>query len=539
MAAPPGGASPGRGRPLIGLPAARAPAGCSVFAGRSTSCDEHATPAAFLAAFAGTRCGAAACALLCALLFDGCARPAGPPPQAGASLERALDAASGARWAAAREELQSFAAAWPSIEDSVRAVNPQAYEKIEDGVAAARAALQAEPPDAERARRSLADLALAFESSPKGAPAREAERVSLPGLLEVAGDAQRSFEAGDLAGGAAILRRLESAWTAAEGEVKARSPRAYEEIEDALGGISSVLLSPAPDARRAADLSARIVGLLEPLTEEARYTAWDAALILLREGLEAMLAIASLLVLLRRTGHADKQSWVWAGAGAGVAASAALGIALSLATALAAAGSAREAIEGLVGLAAVILMLTVGAWLHGKSSIQAWNAFIKEKAGGALAAGGTWSLASIAFLAIAREGAETVVFYIGIAPSIAPGQMALGILGALLPLAGLGYVLLRYSVRLPLRQLFLGATLLIYYLAFKILGQSIHALQMAGFVSVHARRDLPALPPLGMYSSWETFVPQALVALLVLAELLLTELRHRRAARNAPASNGA
>jgi high-affinity iron transporter len=498
-----------------------------------------ATPAARLAASVRTRWGAAACALLWVLLSAGCARPAAPPPQAGASLERALDAASSARWAEAREELQSFAAAWPSIEDSVRAVNPQAYEKIEDEMTTARAALQAEPPDAERARESIADLSLAFESYGAGGSAGAAERVSLSDLVGVAEGTQRSFEAGDLNAGAASLQQLKRAWTAAEGEVKAKSPRAYEEIEDALGGISSVLLSQAPDSRRAADLSAQLVGLLEPLTQGARYTAWDAALILLREGLEAMLAIASLLALLRKTGQTDKQSWVWTGVGGGVAVSAVLGIALSLATAAVAAGSAREAIEGLVGLAAVILMLTVGAWLHGKSSIQAWNAFIKEKAGGALARGSTWSLASIAFLAIAREGAETVVFYIGIAPSIAPGQMALGIFGALVPLAGLGYVLMRYSVRLPLRQLFLGATLLIYYLAFKILGESIHALQMAGLVPVHATRELPALPPLGMYSSWETFVPQALVALLVLAELLLTELRHRKAAGTAPASRGA
>ncbi len=507
-----------------------------------------ATPAACLTASVRTRCGAAGCALLCALLCAGCVRPAGPrsgseaagpPPQAGAFLERALDAASSSRWADAREELQSFAAVWPSIEDSVRAANRQAYEKIEDEMAAARGALLAEPPDAERARESLADLSLAFESYPAGAPAGTVERTSLSELVDVAEDAQRSFQAGDLTEGAATVQRLKRAWTSAEGEVKARSPRAYEEIEDALGGISSVLLSPAPDPHRAADLSAQVVGLLEPLTQGARYTAWDAALILLREGLEAMLAIASLLALLRKTGHADKQSWVWTGAGAGVAASAVLGIALTFATALVAAGSAREAIEGLVGLAAVILMITVGAWLHGKASIQAWNAFIKEKAGGALARGSRWSLASIAFLAVAREGAETVVFYIGIAPSIAPAQMALGILGALVPLTGLGYLLMRFSIRLPLRQLFLGATLLIYYLALKILGESIHALQMAGIVTVHATRELPALPPLGMYSSWETFVPQALVAMLVLAELLLTELRHRRTAGTAPASREA
>ena len=81
------------------------------------------------------------------------------------------------------------------------------------------------------------------------------------------------------------------------------------------------------------------------------------------------------------------------------------------------------------------------------------------------------------------------------------------------------------SARLPLHYFFLVATILIYYLAFKIAGESIHSLQVAGVIPSHYAGGLPVVGPLGMSQTWETFALQAVVLALVLAEIVTTEAR--------------
>jgi high-affinity iron transporter len=147
-----------------------------------------------------------------------------------------------------------------------------------------------------------------------------------------------------------------------------------------------------------------------------------------------------------------------------------------------------------------------------------------------VAAGGTWSFFALALFAILREGAEAVVFFLGIAPGISPGQLLAGVGAALVVLAALGYLLIRFSVKLPLHWLFLAATVLIYYVAFKVAGEAVRSLQIAGIMPAHDVPGLPSARFLGMTPTWETFVPQAAVLFLVIGEVTLTELRRARAA---------
>lgn len=67
-------------------------------------------------------------------------------------------------------------------------------------------------------------------------------------------------------------------------------------------------------------------------------------------------------------------------------------------------------IEGITGLVAVVMMLTIGRWLHSKSNTANWNNYVGRQVDGALAKGNLWSLSSVAALAILREGAETTIF---------------------------------------------------------------------------------------------------------------------------------
>jgi high-affinity iron transporter len=241
--------------------------------------------------------------------------------------------------------------------------------------------------------------------------------------------------------------------------------------------------------------------------------------------MEALLVIAALLAALRKSGAGTGAGWVWAGAGTGIAASAIVAFVLVFAITTATAGTAREAMEGFVGLASVVVMLTVGAWLHGRSSQRAWQGFIKGKVGTAIAGGRMWTLFALALFAVLREGAEATVFYVGIAQGIGLVQLVIGIGAALVVLVIAGFLIIRFSVRLPLHWVFLGATILIYYLAIKITGESVRALQAAAVLPSHLVDWLPSLAFLGTSPTWETFLPQLVVLALVLGEIVITESR--------------
>jgi high-affinity iron transporter len=241
--------------------------------------------------------------------------------------------------------------------------------------------------------------------------------------------------------------------------------------------------------------------------------------------MEALLVLAALLAALKKAGTAGGARLIWAGAGTGILASGALAVVLVFVITAATAGATRETMEGAVGLASVLIMLTVGAWLHGKSSLKAWNGFVKGKVGSAIAAGRMWSLYFLALFAVLREGAEATVFYIGIAQGIGMGQLLLGIGSAVLIIILAGFLLIRFSVRLPLHWVFLVATVLIYYLAFKITGESVRALQAASVLPSHFVEWLPSVRFLGMSPTWEAFAPQVIVLALVLTEIVVTETR--------------
>jgi high-affinity iron transporter len=310
------------------------------------------------------------------------------------------------------------------------------------------------------------------------------------------------------------------AWPSAEGQVQIASPKVYANIENESAEVSGDLLSDPPKLAAALKVMDNMLAELTPLAGETAYTAWDAALILLREGLEAILVLSALLSYLRRQGGPGTQRWVWSGAALGLILSIGLAVVLTLTISKAASGGARELIEGITGLVAVVMMLTIGRWMHNKSNTAAWNRYVGRQVDGALAKGSLWSLFFVALLAILREGAETTIFYVGMASSISVSQLLIGIGAALAILVIVGYAIIALSARLPIAAFFRVATLLIYYLVFRFLGESIHSLQVAGKLPAHVENGLPAVSWLGLFPTWETLLPQLLVLAFILWELL-------------------
>ena len=241
------------------------------------------------------------------------------------------------------------------------------------------------------------------------------------------------------------------------------------------------------------------------------YTFLDAASILLREGLEALLVLVALLALLRKSGQSAQQRWVWLGGSMGLLAAVMLALLVKLFFQQLLTHTRQEVLEGITGLVAAGLLFSVSLWLHRRAAVASWQTFVQEQAQAALATGQVFSLAFLAFTAVFREGAETVLFYVGLAPSLAAEDLWLGIgLGSLL-LVGMAILLLQVGLKLPLGAFFRGLSLLIFYLGFKFLGSGLHALQVAGWLPITPLSGIPKLRWLGLYPTWQTLIPQVVL----------------------------
>ncbi|MFI5234735.1 MAG: FTR1 family protein, partial [Gemmatimonadales bacterium] len=131
--------------------------------------------------------------------------------------------------------------------------------------------------------------------------------------------------------------------------------------------------------------------------------------LLLREGLEAILIVGALLAFLMKTGAQHRRRDIHIGVAAAIAAS--LLTAVALETIFQISSAKREALEGGTMVVAAGVLFYVSYWLLSKMEVVKWNRFVKAKVQDAVTGGSALALASVAFLAVYREGFETVLFY--------------------------------------------------------------------------------------------------------------------------------
>ena len=201
-------------------------------------------------------------------------------------------------------------------------------------------------------------------------------------------------------------------------------------------------------------------------------------LILLREGLEAILVLAAILAFLRNTGQQSAVRSVNVGWG--------LALLAGLATwALAAyvinvSGSQRELLEGATALFASVMVLWLGVWMHDRRHAAAWQDYIKSSLVGG---GGRFGFAILAFFSVYRELFEVILFYETLWLQAGPAGHDAVLAGgatALVLLVGLAWVILRGSAKLPLSLFFSINAGLLCALSVVFAGHGVKALQEAG-----------------------------------------------------------
>jgi high-affinity iron transporter len=249
---------------------------------------------------------------------------------------------------------------------------------------------------------------------------------------------------------------------------------------------------------------------------------WQSLLIILREGLEAILVIGAIVAFLLKTGHRERLRAIWWGVAWGLIASAATAIGLK--TVLSAMPASREIIEGATMLVAVAVLFSVSYWLISKVEAAKWQQFIREKVTNALEHGGGKALAFVAFLAVYREGAETALFYQALfneGPRVAL-PITLGILGGGASLAVIFTLFYRFGVRIPLRPFFGVTSVLLYYMAFVFMGKGIRELQEGNLISITVIPGAPHVDALGLYPTVETLLAQLVLIVLFVFAIVKT-----------------
>ena len=415
-----------------------------------------------------------------------------------------------------KAQYQKLLNQWNASEKVVHDESIAAYGSIEKYMALIRIAITQNPVDLDKAGTNVEKLSSEVENFLAGKVSKQAKGdYSLSDLNTLLNSAETEISKKNYDSASSQLNEILNIWPMVEGDVSTRDSKLYSDIETKIPTAISLLSSAKVDGAKAEEIIKELNSRLAPLISKTDYSLWDAALILLREGLEGLLIVATLLAFLKKMGQGAKQKWIWAGVGAGVLASAVLAVIINIVFSRIVAASSREYIEGVTGVVAVIMMLTVGAWLHNKSSIGNWNKYINQQMEQAIARGSLISFALISFLSVFREGAETIIFYTGITPYISLQQLVLGVLLAAFILCIVGFAIIHYSVKIPIRFFFKAATILIYFLAFKILGISIHALQISEVLSTSTVHQLPFIDWIGLYPTWETTITQLLLVIVI------------------------
>ncbi|GLY10845.1 FTR1 family iron permease [Pseudobacillus badius] len=431
-----------------------------------------------------------------------------------ADLKTAIEKEDGE---AAYAQYQTFLAAWNRKESIVREQSIPYYGQIETQMGFLRIALLQDEKNFDQIKGIYNKLESAVTGFAAGKELKaENNNYSLQTLVDLLGKADQSIDDNKPEEAVSVLQEFLTVWPSVEGDVRTRNGSLYTKLESDIPVIAGKLSSS--DANVVKEQQKKIKEYkqaVDLLQEKKNYTMWDAALIMLREGLEALLVVAALIAFLRKANASQHQRWIWFGALAGVVMSIVAAIFINIAFSAATAGANREAIEGVTGILAVVMMIGVGVWLHQKSNMKAWNRYIEKQMGTALSTGSIISMAFVSFLSIFREGAETIIFYMGMAPSISTGKLLAGIVLALVILTVFAFLLIRYSAKIAVGPFFKIATILIYFLAFKILGVSIHALQLTGHIGTTQIQSLPIISWLGFYPTWETIAPQAVLLAII------------------------
>jgi len=344
------------------------------------------------------------------------------------------------------------------------------------------------------------------------------------GSLSVAHDklqaSAAAYAAGDREGAKKLaLSAYLDGFEPVEPALAARDATLMGRIEAEMGNLRAMIGRGEPVAAvkdQVAVLDTLFSDAEEVLSPDAASTASTfigAFTILLREGVEALLIVVAMIAFLRKADRGEMVRHVHSG---WVVALIAGGITWAIATFfIGVSGASRELTEGFGSLFAAVVLLSVGIWMHGKSQAGEWQRYINETLGKVLSRSSAWFLFGLAFIVVYREVFETILFYAALTAQGSGAVILAGAGSAIVLLGVIAWVMLRFSAKLPVSEFFKYSSALIAVLAVVLAGKGVAALQEAGMIDIAPLAQIPRIPVLGLFPTWESVGAQLLTLAIV------------------------
>lgn len=255
--------------------------------------------------------------------------------------------------------------------------------------------------------------------------------------------------------------------------------------------------------------------------------AVNAGMIMFREGLEAVIILASLMSSMKRPEEFKYRRPMWLGTFIALAATVLTWVlAHDVLQSLARYG---EKLEAVVSMIAIAVLLVIMNWFFHKLYWTEWIAgFHARKRQIISGEAGLWlGLVTLGFTSVYREGFETVLFLQALVLESGLTTVLSGVAAALVAVCLVGLVTFRLQVNLPYKKMLVVTGILIGAVLLQMVGNTVHVFQVVGWLPIHAVGGQP-LPYwlgtwFGIYATWEGLVFQALAGLFVIGSYYLAE----------------
>ncbi|MCM3571256.1 FTR1 family protein [Neobacillus mesonae] len=449
--------------------------------------------------------------------------------KAEAAVDQAIVLASKGNLSEAEKAYDQFNKTWREIEEGVKSDSAAAYRDIESSMGKVVYAFTIKKQD--QVLQALQSLKAANEKFASGGYPKESgfkkEDISLDDFILILQQTKNEITEKNQSEALEGIRNASDSWLSVEGAVVAQSASVYSDSERDLVAIQAMLSANPPNYTKANKTIDNMITYLTPLAGKSQYTYWDAAMILIREGLEALLVVIALMSFVKKSSESRGKGWIWAGVLSGLGVSIILAVIVKFVISSGAFGNNNALIGGWTGVFAAVMLLYMSYWLHSQSNIADWNRYIREKSQAALTTGKLLSLGVLAFLAVFREGTETVLFYIGMASQIKLQSLLFGFLIGAAILGVLAYLMVFVGLKLPLRPFFMVSSIIVFYLCIKFTGMGIHSLQLAGLIPT-TNAPIPSMEFFALYSSWESAIPQFVLVFAAILILLFKNIKRKK-----------
>jgi high-affinity iron transporter len=260
---------------------------------------------------------------------------------------------------------------------------------------------------------------------------------------------------------------------------------------------------------------------------------FNAATIVFREGLEAILILASLLASMVGANRQFKRPLAFGALGA-LLVTAILFVLVQ--NALLSFGQYSEQIEAVVSILAIGVLLIVMNWFFHKVYWTKWIAKHHEQRRRLLiggVAGQMLGFAALGFTSVFREGAETVLFLQALVLDAGTWIVVQGVALGLAATAVVGVLTLVLQQKLPHKKMLIVTGMMIALVLVTMVGQTVHTLQLVGWLPISPLRGAETWPTwigvwLGIHGTWQGIIAQVIAVVFVFGSYFLAESQHKR-----------